>query len=92
MTRKVKGRFDYLSGETETLEVEQGTRPGSDDTDTLQTVPKGQGRMEQDRSQLNIRVPTALKRQAVAKAVLEGRSIGEVVEDLLRAYITSNHS
>jgi hypothetical protein len=55
----------------------------------LRTVPKGEGRMTQDRSQLNVRIPTALKRQASAKAVLEGREIGEVVEELLRRYLSS---
>lgn len=54
----------------------------------VRTVPKGQGRMKQDRSQLNVRIPTALKRQASAKAVLEGREIGEIVEELLREYIS----
>ena len=53
----------------------------------LASVPKGEGRMKQERSQLNVRIPTALKRQASAKAVLEGRDIGEVVEDLLRQYL-----
>ncbi len=53
----------------------------------LASVPKGEGRMKQQRSQLNVRIPTALKRQASAKAVLEGRDIGEVVEDLLRQYL-----
>jgi hypothetical protein len=53
----------------------------------LASVPKGEGRMKQERSQLNVRIPTALKRQAAAKAVLEGKDIGEVVEDLLRQYI-----
>jgi hypothetical protein len=53
----------------------------------LTSVPKGQGRMKQKRSQLNVRIPTTLKRQASAKAVLEGRDIGEVVEELLREYL-----
>ena len=53
----------------------------------LTSVPKGKGRMKQERSQLNVRIPTTLKRQASAKAVLEGRDIGEVVEDLLREYL-----
>jgi cytidylate kinase len=53
----------------------------------LASVPKGQGRMKQERSQLNVRIPTILKRQATAKAVLEGRDIGEVVEELLREYL-----
>lgn len=53
----------------------------------LASVPKGKGRMKQERSQLNVRIPTTLKRQASAKAVLEGRDIGEVVEELLREYL-----
>jgi len=53
----------------------------------ITSVPKGQGRMKQERSQLNVRIPTTLKRQASAKAVLEGRDIGEVVESLLREYL-----
>jgi hypothetical protein len=55
--------------------------------DELASVPKGAGRMKQERSQLNVRLPTTLKRQASAKAVLEGRDIGEVVEALLREYL-----
>jgi len=43
--------------------------------------------MKQERSQLNVRIPTRLKRQASAKAVLEGRDIGEVVEELLHEYL-----
>ena len=43
--------------------------------------------MKQERSQLNVRLPTTLKRQASAKAVLEGQDIGEVVEELLREYL-----
>ena len=53
----------------------------------LETVPKGKGRMKQERSQLNVRIPTTLKRRAAAKATLEGRDIGEVVEELLRDYL-----
>ncbi len=53
----------------------------------LKSVPKGEGRMKQERSQLNVRIPTTLKRRASAKAVLEGKDIGEVVEDLLRRYL-----
>ena len=56
-------------------------------TQELASVPKGKGRMKQERSQLNVRLPTILKRQATAKAVLEGRDIGEVVEELLREYL-----
>lgn len=53
----------------------------------LTSVPKGKGRMKQERSQLNVRIPTTLKRQASAKAVLEGEDIGGVVERLLRDYL-----
>jgi hypothetical protein len=62
----------------------RGRSPGAEE---LTSVPKGQGRMKQERSQLNVRIPTILKRQASAKAVLEGRDIGEVVEELLREYL-----
>lgn len=53
----------------------------------LESVPKGDGRMKQERSQLNVRIPTTLKRRAAAKATLEGRDIGGVVEELLRGYL-----
>ena len=43
--------------------------------------------MEQDREQLNVRIPAMLKRRAVSKAVLEGMTIGEVIEKLLLEYI-----
>jgi hypothetical protein len=65
----------------------QRSRARRKPTAQLTSVPKGQGRMKQERSQLNVRIPTALKRQASAKAVLEGRDIGEVVEALLRQYV-----
>lgn len=53
----------------------------------LESVPRGKGRMKQERSQLNVRIPTTLKRRAAAKATLEGRDIGGVVEELLRGYL-----
>lgn len=62
-------------------------RSNAPSTEMLTSVPKGTGRMKQERSQLNVRLPTTLKRQASAKAVLEGRDIGEVVEELLREYL-----
>ncbi len=62
-------------------------KPRAPTRDELTSVPKGQGRMKQERSQLNVRLPTTLKRQAAAKAVLEGRDIGEVIEELLREYL-----
>ncbi len=63
------------------------SRSRASSTQELQSVPKGTGRMKQERSQLNVRIPTTLKRRASAKAVLEGRDIGEVVEALLREYL-----
>ena len=72
-------------GRSNTRQRPRATRPSS--AQELTSVPKGEGRMKQDRSQLNVRLPTTLKRQATAKAVLEGRDIGEVVEELLREYL-----
>ena len=74
---------------TRTDSSEGGEERGSNapSTEVLTSVPKGTGRMKQERSQLNVRLPTTLKRQASAKAVLEGRDIGEVVEELLREYL-----
>jgi hypothetical protein len=44
--------------------------------------------MKQEGSQLNARrIQTTLKRRESAKAVLEGRDIGEVVEQLLKKYL-----
>ncbi len=63
------------------------SRSRASGTQELTSVPKGTGRMKQERSQLNVRIPTTLKRRASAKAVLEGRDIGEVVEELLREYL-----
>jgi hypothetical protein len=62
-------------------------RQHASNSQELASVPKGKGRMKQERSQLNVRIPTTLKRQASAKAVLEGRDIGEVIEHLLREYL-----
>ena len=93
MSRQTKNnRFGYLSESTHSQEQEQQedaatTSTSASSSDAVRSVPKGQGRMNQQRTQLNVRIPTALKRQATAKAVLEGRDIGEVVEDLLREYI-----
>ena len=68
--------------------AQRGTKESpTDGTQELASVPKGQGRMKQERSQLNVHIPTTLKRRASAKAVLEGRDIGEVVEELLREYL-----
>ncbi len=76
---------DYSRNNTDSSEG--GEEGRSYTSEELASVPKGQGRMKQERSQLNVRLPTTLKRQASAKAVLEGRDIGEVVEALLREYL-----
>lgn len=83
-------RFGYLSANTQSQEQyteEPDDLQSSGGRDELRSVPKGEGRMHQQRTQLNVRIPTALKRQATAQAILEGRDIGEVVEDLLRQYV-----
>ena len=84
---------DSLSGHEAALDKTDGSDGGGEERgrtasgDALTSVPKGKGRMKQERSQLNVRIPTTLKRQASAKAVLEGRDIGEVVEELLSEYL-----
>ena len=80
------GRKDALN-KTDSRDGGEGGRGRTSSEQELTSVPKGQGRMKQERSQLNVRIPTTLKRQASAKAVLEGRDIGEVVEELLREYL-----
>jgi hypothetical protein len=91
--RKQDTKGDSLPGREEALDKTDGSDGGREgrsrtpNADELTSVPKGKGRMKQERSQLNVRIPTTLKRQASAKAVLEGRDIGEVVEELLREYI-----
>lgn len=52
-----------------------------------QSVPRGAGRMQQDRKQLNVRLPEGLKRKALAKAALEGKSIGDVIEKLVAQWV-----
>lgn len=85
--------IDYSPGRKDApakTDSQDGGEGGSGRTSSRQeltSVPKGKGRMKQERSQLNVRIPTTLKRQASAKAVLEGRDIGEVVEELLREYL-----
>jgi hypothetical protein len=84
MTKKNRSRFTYLE---EAQTPEAGETPPAAPPTELQSVPRGQGRMEQDRTQLNVRVPTLLKRRAAAQAVLEGRTLGDVVEELLQQYL-----
>ena len=58
-----------------------------DDAEPLHSLPWGKGRMQQERAQLNVRIPAALKRQALAKAALEGRNLNDVIESLLLEYL-----
>ena len=91
--RRQETNSDSLPGRDDALDKTNGSNAGgggrgsAPNAEQLTSVPKGQGRMKQERSQLNVRIPTTLKRQASAKAVLEGRDIGEVVEELLREYL-----
>ena len=87
-------RFSYLKNNNEDSETPDDTAETSDtaaspisEDDSLRSVPRGEGRMAQAREQLNVRIPTLLKRKAVAKAILEGRTIGDVVEALLASYV-----
>ena len=82
----VPGREDAPAN-SDSRDGGEGGSGRTSSTQELTSVPKGKGRMKQERSQLNIRIPTTLKRQASAKAVLEGRDIGEIVEELLREYL-----
>lgn len=99
-----KKRFSYLKNnddpETtddisqdatdETIETSEVTVSSTPEANSLRSVPRGEGRMAQAREQLNVRIPTMLKRKAVAKATLEGRTIGDVVEALLASYVDEN--
>lgn len=90
MTKKPKGRFGYLEAKTEN--VDPRPESAANIEDELRTVPRGQGRMEQDRTQLNVRIPTKLKRRAAAKAALKGETLGDVVEALLETYVESSEN
>ena len=83
-------RFDYLSppepavgGEAQAAPATPTSGPALD----LRSLPRGEGRMGQERTQLNIRIPTALKRQVAAHAALEGKKLGDLLEELLVAYL-----
>lgn len=60
--------------------------PGDIEVESLKSVPRRQGRTQQ-KEQLNIRIPRDLKRLAQAQAALEGRTIGDLVEELLIRYV-----
>ena len=87
-----KKRFDYLQEPTSASSAETSGEPSSNTASNrgearLTSVPRREGRMVQDREQLNVRIPTLLKRRAAAKAALDGETIGDVVEQLLLVYI-----
>jgi predicted HicB family RNase H-like nuclease len=84
MTAKSK-RFDYLPTQPEAGTV--GKTNSETKQDDLTTVARGQGRMDQDREQLNVRVPMRLKRLTASKAALEGKTLGELIESLLLEYV-----
>ena len=94
MTKSTKGnRFNYAKPKTgvvkpEVLSLaspEEPALPGP----VLTTVARRKGRMEQDREQLNVRLPTQLKRRALAAAALEGLTIGELIERLLLEHLST---
>ncbi len=65
-----------------------GLMPSNITHEGLRSVPKRQGRAEQ-KEQLNIRIPRELKRLAQAQAALEGRNIGDLIEQLLIDYVVT---
>lgn len=76
-----KKRFDYLEPEEATT-VTAVLTPSLVAT-ALPLPPKRSGRMQLEREQLNVRVSKDVKRKVLTKAMLEGKSLGEVVEALL---------
>lgn len=89
--KKSTTRFGYLGQTAESAKISEPNPEGVQlvlETDDVQSVPRGEGRMAQDRTQLNVRIPTALKRRAAAKAALEGRTLGDVLEELLQNYVS----
>jgi hypothetical protein len=89
--KKSTKRFEYLAQNAEPAKISEPNSEGVQlalETDDVQSVPRGEGRMAQDRTQLNVRIPTALKRRAAAKAALEGRTLGDVLEEFLQNYVS----
>jgi hypothetical protein len=94
VTKKSKpNRFDYATRnalDVQPLVETSDSAPisvGTPTSSALTTVGRRSGRMEQDREQLNVRLPTQLKRHALAAAALEGLTVGELVENLLLDYL-----
>lgn len=91
--KKPAKRFSYLEHTIEPVMEKEATSQGADMPpieDGVRSVARGKGRMAQNRTQLNVRVPTVLKRRAAAKAVLEGRTLGDVLEAFLQDYVSDN--
>lgn len=95
MTKSTKGnRFDYAKPKTgaakpEVLPLASFEEPAPP-APILTTVARRKGRMEQDREQLNVRLPTQLKRRALSAAALEGLTVGELVERLLLNHLSES--
>lgn len=87
MTKTAKAnRFNYAKQPTTKVEPPTPAAP-VEQAPVLTTVARRKGRMEQEREQLNVRLPTQLKRRALAAAALEGLTIGELIEKLLLAHL-----
>lgn len=100
---KKASRFDYLKAKSQPdgekaattsekpqlLAIQQSSNTATQQPSNpdQRSVPRGQGRMQQSRAQLNVRLPEGLKRRALAKAALEGRLLGEVIEELVSRWL-----
>ena len=85
-----KKRFDYLEPEEETTRITSVSLPPSLTSPVVvgqSLPPKRSGRMQLEREQLNVRVSKDVKRKALTKAMLEGKSLGEVVEAFLLEWV-----
>ena len=81
-----KKRFDYLEPEERPTQTSSSSIPSSLTPPVAvghSLPPKRSGRMQLEREQLNVRVSKDVKRKALTKAMLEGKSLGEVIEALL---------
>ena len=93
MTKKSKpNRFDYATQTASGVQASTTCTTDPISTSTaanpvLTTVARRSGRMEQDREQLNVRLPTQLKRRAAAAAAMQGMTVGELIEYLLLKYL-----
>lgn len=93
---KGKSRFGYIAEAGEENKITEQPAPTATstleklipviDADALRSVPRREGRTDQ-KTQLNVRVPKELKRHALARAAIEGRTVGELIETLLIEYL-----